>query len=70
MFRGSDVCGINSFELFVSLVKLLNEHVVQIHRNNSDSPAGLGAPGVRDECSASSCLPSTWHYVGHIVGPQ
>lgn len=33
MFRGVGVCGINSFELFVSLVKLLNEHIVQIHRN-------------------------------------
>lgn len=32
-FRGVGVCGINSFELFVSLVKLLNEHIVQIQRN-------------------------------------
>lgn len=40
-FRGGGVCGINSFELFVSLVKLLNEHIVQTQRHNSDSPTGL-----------------------------
>lgn len=35
MLRGGAVCGINRFELFVSLVKLLNKHIVQGQRNNS-----------------------------------
>lgn len=35
------MCGANSLELFVVLVKLLNEHIVRVHVNNSDSPTGL-----------------------------
>lgn len=37
-------CGINSFQLSLSLVKLLNEHIVLVH--GSHPCPGLQAPGV------------------------